>query len=656
MPLADHIPVLDDRRFADLVAEARARIPQYTPEWTDFNPGDTGFAMVELFAWLSEMMLYRIGRVPELNYLKFLELVGIELAPARPAETVLVFPVSASFASSTVTVPARTPVAAAEPDDAGPIMFETERVLTALKANLDAVQHFDGYAYADLSAANLDMSTSFQPFGSLANSGSALMLGFSGDASLPPSVELSLAFWPPSDRPVPPPAPCGGGAVPVSAPARLAWEFWAGTEWRPLTLLSDDTLALTRSGIVRLKTPPAGQVVAAKLGKKPDKARFWLRARLDYAAYEVPPLLLAVRANAVRATQAQSVAREVIGGSEGTPAQVFQLRNGSILAGTLELDVDETGTPERWQEVSDFFGSGPDDRHYVLNRTTGEIRFGDGNRGRVPVANVSAPQSNIVASFYRFGGGSRGNLPAGSLTTLMRSLPGIDVGKVLNPMPAEGGTEEESLDAAIERAPVALKARERAVTAEDFEMLAKQAGPVRRAHTLPLYHPDFPGISVPGVVTVLIVPDAPGPAPMPSEALSQTVCAHLDRRRLLTTELYVIGPAYVGITIQLEAIATADVDAAELTLEIEEAITTYLHPLTGGPDALGWPFGGTLYYGELYRRALLSGVSRLPELSISVEGVEQPDCQDVLLPKGALIRVDGVSVSVRSEDELEAAL
>src|SRR5262245_36698051 len=117
MPLAEHFPKLDDRRFADLVAEARARIPRYTPAWSDWNSGDVGFALVELFSWMSELLIYRLGRVPELNYLKFLELVGIELTPARPAETILIFPVQAAFAQSFVTVPARTPVGSAEPDD-----------------------------------------------------------------------------------------------------------------------------------------------------------------------------------------------------------------------------------------------------------------------------------------------------------------------------------------------------------------------------------------------------------------------------------------------------------------------------------------------------------------------------------------------------------
>jgi predicted phage baseplate assembly protein len=648
MPLADGFPRLDDRRFADLVNEARARIPRYTPEWTDFNAGDPGFALVELFAWMSELLLYRLGRVPELNYLKFLELVGIELAPARPASGVVVFPVRNAFAADSVAVAARTPVEAAQPDDAGPIVFETERPLTALRSRLEAVQSFDGYAYADLSQANADLA-GFLPFGPLANAGSALLLGFSADAPLPPAAELSLAFWPSSDRPVPPPAPCGGGRVAVAAPARLVWEFWAGTEWRKLTLFGDDTLALTRSGIVLLRLPGRDEAVAAKLGRRTDANRWWLRARLDQAAYEAAPLLRGVRANAVRVLQARSVAGEVLGGSDATPGQTFTLDNAPVLEGTLAIEVDETGTPEAWTEVADFFGSGADDPHYVLNRTTGEVRFGDGRRGRIPAANPDNPQAAIVARFYRHGGGRRGNLAAGQITTPMTSLPGIDVGRLTNPVASEGGTDEESLDAAIQRAPVTLKARDRAVTAEDFELLAKQAGPIARAHAMPLHHPDFPGIAVPGVVTVLVVPDTADPAPVPSEPLLRTVCAHLDRRRLLTTELHVTGPAYVDVALRLDVIAAEDADTAALTMAVEDALRAYLHPLQGGADGLGWPFGGTLHFGELYRRALLPGAARVPELVITLNGVEQPPCQDAAIPAGALVRLGEVSVAVRHE-------
>ena len=653
MPLSDAFPRLDDRRFADLVAEARARIPRYTPEWTDTNAGDPGFALVELFAWMSELLLYRLGRVPELNYLKFLELVGIELAPARPASAIVTFPVRPGFAGDGVAVPARTAVEAAQPDEEGPIVFETERPLTAFRARLDAVQSFDGYAYADLSQANADLA-GFLPFGPLATPGAALLLGFSSDAALPPGGELSLAVWPSSDRPVPPPVPCGDGAVAVTAPASLAWEFWAGTEWRKLTLLADDTLALTRSGIVLLRMPGKEEAVAAKLGRRTDALRWWLRARLDRASYEAAPMLRGLRANAVRMQQARSVANEVLGGSEATPGQIFRLANAPVLEGSLAIEVDETGTPETWHEVPDFFGSGPDDPHYVLNRTTGELRFGDGRRGRIPAANPDNPQANIVARAYRFGGGRRGNLAAGGITTAMTSLPGIDVSRLSNPVAAEGGTDEESLDAAIQRAPVALKARDRAVTVADFELLAKQAGPIARAHAMPLNHPGFPGIRVPGVVTVLVVPDTADAAPVPSEALLRTVCAHLDQRRLLTTELYVTGPAYVDVALRLDVVAEEDADTAALAVAVEDALRAWLHPLTGGADGLGWPFGGTIFFGELYRRALLPGAARVPDLVVALKGVEQPACKDVAIPTGALPRLGAVEVAVRFEALEEA--
>src|SRR5215472_5951416 len=154
MPLADALPVIDDRKFDDLVAEAKTRIPRYTTEWTDFNPGDAGFALVELFAWMAELLTYRLAQVPLLNYIKFLQLIGIELTAARPAEAVLIFPVQQSFNQPVALVSARTQVAATASDGGDPIVFETQQAITALQAAMDAVLVFDGFNYLDVSAIN----------------------------------------------------------------------------------------------------------------------------------------------------------------------------------------------------------------------------------------------------------------------------------------------------------------------------------------------------------------------------------------------------------------------------------------------------------------------------------------------------------------------
>ena len=134
MPLSDHLPVIDDRRHADLVAEARARIPRYAPEWNDLNDNEPGMAVVQVLAWLSEMLLFRMGQVPQLNYIKFLELIGTRLQPARPASVELSFGTVPDFGEPTVIVPLHTQVAAELPGAPAPVVFETDAPLVAITA------------------------------------------------------------------------------------------------------------------------------------------------------------------------------------------------------------------------------------------------------------------------------------------------------------------------------------------------------------------------------------------------------------------------------------------------------------------------------------------------------------------------------------------
>src|SRR5690348_10738041 len=97
-------PNLDDRDWGSLVEEARQRIAAKCPEWTDFNPSDPGMTLVELMAWMTETTLYRLNRVPDLNYLKYLELIGVRLQPARPARTWVFFEVQDKAPEKTLQV------------------------------------------------------------------------------------------------------------------------------------------------------------------------------------------------------------------------------------------------------------------------------------------------------------------------------------------------------------------------------------------------------------------------------------------------------------------------------------------------------------------------------------------------------------------------
>jgi hypothetical protein len=73
MPIT--LPNLDDRRYADLVQEALALIPVYAPEWTNHNAADPGITLIELMAYLTEILIYRLNRVTVENVVTFLNLI-----------------------------------------------------------------------------------------------------------------------------------------------------------------------------------------------------------------------------------------------------------------------------------------------------------------------------------------------------------------------------------------------------------------------------------------------------------------------------------------------------------------------------------------------------------------------------------------------------
>jgi predicted phage baseplate assembly protein len=653
MPLEP--PNLDDRTFADLFAEARSLIPRYAPEWTNHNDSDPGITLLQLFSWLTEQTVYRLNRVPDRNYLKFLQLLGIQTRPARPARVDVTFTLARPDSDAFVIVPKGTQVATAG-GDAPPVVFETGQALVALGARLAAVQIFDAYAYSDATTANGIAGQDFAPFGAHAHEGAALLLGFSSPLPfVDQSIDLACYAQPRSsghpglhcdtDQLVEPPPP-----------AELAYEFWDGAHWETLGLEADGTRAFSRDGHLVLVGPgtAASRATIGAVGT----ALYWLRVRLVTSQYEVAPRLSAVRTNTIAAVAAQTAADEVLGGSDGTPAQgPFRLGNRPVLerdeplaltrtdgtpvtVASLQLEVDEGGGFEPWQEVADFVASGPDDPHYVLDHTTGQVTFGDGRTGRIPVANPANPSSNIVARSYSYGGGKGTNVGAGTVTTLRTFAEGVK--SATNFAPALGGADEETVDDAKRRAPAMLAARDRAVTADDFVTLALATPQVvvRRAQALPLYHPEFPDVPVPGVVSVIVVPDGDGPAPLPSDVTLRAVCRHLNAHRLVTNELYVLPPTYRSVLVTAEIVARPDADLASLRRALAGRIAEYFHPLTGGADGTGWPFGGTIYYSTLCRVLLdVPGVDRIRDnqLTVTLDRRVQPFCRDVEIGVGRLI-------------------
>jgi predicted phage baseplate assembly protein len=670
MPLTP--PLLDDRTFDDLFEEARARIPRYTPEWTNHNDSDPGITLLQLFAWMTETLLYRVNQVPELNYVKFLQLLGVEPTPAQPARTELTFKLTRPDVD-TVVVPKGTQVGV--DGTSPPVVFETDSALVALGATLAAVQVFDGFDHADLTSANA-AGSGFATFGPLARAGAALMLGFDTPLAFT-SADVDLAFFVTGLEPKPLLADLASAPLPL--PATIAWEYWGGFDsWVTAVVDGDATRAFTQSGHVTVRGPGAA-AVKAQLGAV-SSPLYWLRARLVASSYEQPPQLERVLTNTVPATAAQTVVDETVGGANGRPSQQLRLANAPVVAldkplvvparddggittatvtvTTVQLAIQDRPDPtdpaswQIWQEVDDLYASGPDDAVFVLDRSTGDILFGDGTRGMIPTALAGNPTANIVARLYRYGGGSAGNSPAGTATSLLGSVAGVD--SVTNVHATAGGTDEESVDDAKLRAPSELKSRSRAVTAEDYVALAEEApgANVGRACALPLTHPNFPGAQIPGVVTVVVVPNAPGRRPTPNETTLAAVCAYLNAHRVVTTELYVAPPAYSEVQIQADVVASADADLAAVRDGVVARLNAYFDPLIGGDDGTGWPFGGTIFYSSVYREIFaVPGVERVRDndLTILIDGNQAEPCRDVPIANGALLFCGEHTINVSYE-------
>ncbi len=239
---------------------------------------------------------------------------------------------------------------------------------------------------------------------------------------------------------------------------------------------------------------------------------------------------------------------------------------------------------------------------------TGEVQFGpvvrhpsgDERRfGKTPPAG-----RQIRFASYRCGGGVIGNVGQKTIVVLKSSVPYID--KVTNFKAATGGTDAETLEMAKLRAPQVVRARTRAVTGEDYEVLAREASPlVARARCQSPGSGD--GSPPPGVVRVFLVPHIPEPDRLLAadeleipRLAREAVQSYLDERRLLATSLELASPHYLPVSVVARIRVKDHADATRFSAEAEKRLYRYINPVCGGPDGKGWPFGRSLSLSEAY--------------------------------------------------------
>lgn len=618
-------PNLDDLRFQrDLVDEARKRIVNYCPEWTEYNLSDPGITLIELFAWMTELTLYRLNRVPEKNYIKFLEMLGLQRMPASSARTELTFWLSTQIAydpdnSQTVTVPQGFEIRSNQTDDE--ITFTTTDRLDIVAPKLAHIRR-EGEDFNRDFFGREEIEV-FHAFGTKKpEPGNIFYLGFDSANRITGHIVQLEFFCEPTEA---------VGILRKDPP--WVWEYFNKKEGKWIALKPSDFEG-ERDTTGGLNNEEGRLTLYLPLDFIPTSLygleAFWLRCRIEQrnpmqGMYAESPRVKRIRAYALGATvpamHSTRVDAEILGFSNGEPGQSFTLRNKPVLALSPDetLEVEELRGREvvfvPWQPVSDFARSTRFDRHFRLDTSSGEVHFGQAVRqpdgtvvqyGRVPESGRA-----IRFSQYRSGGGVRGNLPVRSLTTMTQSL--AYVARVANLVRADGGRDQEGMDELKLRAQRELQAQRRAVTAQDYEQFTINfSRTIARAKCLT---PNDLSRGNTGGISILVVPavsDAVKAGDLGAlhldDKLQRDLLNHLDQYRLLTTPLTVREPQYIGVQVKATIVPQDFLLESEVIARVDVELRRFLspfrldesQPLLQADDAWeGWPFGRDLFVAEI---------------------------------------------------------
>jgi Baseplate J-like protein len=526
------VPVIDNRSYQDLLDDALARIPVHNPEWTNFNRSDPGVTLLELFAFLTESVIYRANQIPERNRLRFLSLLGVPRAGAASARGLITVANArgpqepAPLAGGFEVLAGNVPFGAERALDVLPIegaaMFKRvikdppqnvidyhKQLYAAINQPVPALKDLALYETTVLDPVNPDgVSVGDTADGSLwialllrkgdpkspaalagvrtALAGATLSVGFVpivtdtsrtlapvGTSGPPSSDQLSFQV------PLVPP----GGILPSDRTQRLP-------QYRTLDThpLAD---VLTEPGVVEVTLPPEGgldlwsnlEPLESGTGEFPpavddtdlgSRLISWLRIK---AAAGVQAKFQWAALNATTVSQRVHVAGEVAGTGTGEPDQTVALAHTSVIPESVVLTVGDSPAP--WKLIDDLLAAGPE-------VPVPDLRLAPG------VAQPPSPPSAVFAldaanGLVEFGDGERGARPPASSALrvsydygvgaagnvgpdALTSAPSLPAGMtVTNPVRTWGGAEAEAVEEAEKQEARYLQHRDRLVTVEDFE-------------------------------------------------------------------------------------------------------------------------------------------------------------------------------------------
>ncbi len=552
MPIA--LPVIDDRRFGQLVDETLARARVHTPEWTNFNQSDPGVTLVQLFSFLGENILYRANLTPERSRAKFLQLLRVPLAPAAEAQGIVAI-ANERGEAKTQTLGADLEVRA------GAVPFRTQSTMDVLpiearvffKRELpvppDGLVDYYKLLYASYEAQFPEEVKLYEIVALDRNVVESVDLGqetvdqslwialLARDKESPDAIRkdiagrtLMLGIVPALDtvaaRLVP-----GGQAqagkllrfdLPnVAADGKVERDGTGrpNPSYRQIEPRTEVDL-LTTPGVVQLTLPSEDQLglwsdvdpLEGGVGDMPPtledaalaaRVITWLRVSTGAAARA---RIKWAGINAVPVRQVERINAEPLADGDGRPDQARRLALAPVLARSVRVATRAgNDTPLTWKPIDDLAAASPE-----VPVTNPRLAPGSQYESNSD-ALLNVFELDAEAGVLRFGDGLRGRrLPLGARVfasyeycqgaagnvaeRAINGSPQLPSGfTVMNPVQTWGGADAETVQAGEKQVKRYLQHRDRLVSVDDFESIACRTPGVQigRVEVLPAFHPDL---------------------------------------------------------------------------------------------------------------------------------------------------------------------
>lgn len=615
------VPQLDDLTYEQRVKRAVSRIPAMTDKWTDFNSHDPGITVLQMYAWLTDMLGYYMNATGDVHVEKYLKLLGIEPKAAKAAESFVILEnikESISLQKGTRFFAGIIPFELAEDytylyNRFSSFIQETDGV----GMDLTTFAGYDGDYIEIFSERFEEKAIAYFGFERMLQEGDCLYISVKEEAKRNPFDEQFRL-------------------------CTLTWEYYTEAGWKTL-YVEDETCGFLKSGFLKIKNI---KDMSEWQHEGSFEKAFYIRCTLKQNLYDSIPKIGKIYVNPMKVIQKATICQrgEVleqlqIGTTNGCANQevLFDYPNVYKFSLLLFDHEDDKNGYELWTMVDHLEDADYKEMVFSYDREKRCICFGDGIHGMVPIQKKRICVTGLEISDFE-----QGNVLAGEITETDCAL--IADAKVYNPVAAQGGREKENLQAMLKRMEETLFVQNRMASEADYQniILNTPGLMLDLVHVIPghvygeLYRRDR---SMNEIIAV-VKPYSKSLTPKLSEIYQQMILSHIEKYRLLNTKVSIVSPVYVGIEVYGKILLQID------TKEAREKVQAKIKELIDyqGKER---PFGNMISYGKVFTSLeAMEEVKLVRELSMEKNGfaAKKNDRGDILCQEDALSFVEQMNI------------